>query len=392
MSQVPVNTNMEHTNGYYSVGNEIFANKLYASKRSLDIKMPLEWHYYDTLFDSVSKSNLGKTTLPELYKQRAQQLRDSYDFLVLYYSGGADSWNVLNTFLKNKIKLDCIFVQHPVSVKKTYIPNIIDESAANQFSEWDFVIKPDLEYISKYHPNIHIEIGDYTNNISSLEKSLENTLNDVTISYNVIRLLKMVNECQFEMRWLQQGKTVGCIYGVDKPNLLEKDGNCYYTFLDRWFSASINLYNPSGIEYFYITPNFPSLTIEQSLVLFNWYKANPNFRHLIKATSLRPEMKSFTQSQISNEFKIRHNICKTVLYDGWDSTKFQANKPGPSKKEHPEFIDWEEHLIQIPEYKNIGLKWRSHWNSFWTPNDKLTFKSEGELKHIWSKWHYLCAS
>jgi hypothetical protein len=58
--------------------------------------------YHDT-FKNFNKDLLGKIPLKTLYKERAQQLRDNYDELILYYSGGSDSHNILHTFLQNNI-------------------------------------------------------------------------------------------------------------------------------------------------------------------------------------------------------------------------------------------------------------------------------------------------
>ena len=42
----------------------------------------------------------------ELKKQRAQHIRDNYDYVVLYFSGGSDSTTVLNSFYDNNIYID----------------------------------------------------------------------------------------------------------------------------------------------------------------------------------------------------------------------------------------------------------------------------------------------
>ena len=49
---------------------------------------------------------ISRKDIDELYRQRAHQLRDKYDYVVLWFSGGADSNNVLNSFIDNDIKID----------------------------------------------------------------------------------------------------------------------------------------------------------------------------------------------------------------------------------------------------------------------------------------------
>ena len=55
-------------------------------------------------FDNYTWSIEPTPSLKELQKQRALQLRDSYPYLKLWFSGGADSTTVLNTFLDNKAR------------------------------------------------------------------------------------------------------------------------------------------------------------------------------------------------------------------------------------------------------------------------------------------------
>jgi hypothetical protein len=91
--------------GYYQVNDKIYTNKLlalYSNKNNDEIT----WNFHDDVFSQQDWTKKPAGTLQDLYKQRAQQLRDSYDYLILNFSGGADSWNILHTFLTNNIKLD----------------------------------------------------------------------------------------------------------------------------------------------------------------------------------------------------------------------------------------------------------------------------------------------
>ena len=61
-------------------------------------------------FDNYTWSIEPKSSLKQLQKERALQLRDTYDYLKLWFSGGGDSTTVLNTFLENNIHIDEICV------------------------------------------------------------------------------------------------------------------------------------------------------------------------------------------------------------------------------------------------------------------------------------------
>ena len=87
--------------GYYKVGQEKFVSKILAAIKATELKLPMTWHFHDDVFAKVKPT--GQISLKELYKERALQLREKYDYLILNYSGGSDSWTILNTFLENNI-------------------------------------------------------------------------------------------------------------------------------------------------------------------------------------------------------------------------------------------------------------------------------------------------
>ena len=81
------------------------------------------------------------------------------------------------SFINNNIKLDEIIVNWPKPLVdgKFYEKNIVDRTARNYWSEWDFVIKPELDKLKHTHPDIKITINDYTDEltIKNLESSFE---------------------------------------------------------------------------------------------------------------------------------------------------------------------------------------------------------------------------
>ena len=64
------------------------------------------WDFNESVFSSYDWTVEPNESIADLYRQRAQQLRDKYDYIVLMFSGGADSTTVLRSFLDNDIKLD----------------------------------------------------------------------------------------------------------------------------------------------------------------------------------------------------------------------------------------------------------------------------------------------
>jgi len=82
----------------------------YPTKFEAILKSPfpekLKFYYFDHVFDTADWNKEPAESLPTLYKRRAEFLRDTYDYLVLCYSGGIDSTTILETFYDNNIHID----------------------------------------------------------------------------------------------------------------------------------------------------------------------------------------------------------------------------------------------------------------------------------------------
>ena len=96
---------------YYS-HKKIFGNKIQA----LQSNQPIQYYYYDDVWSKCDWTIEPSEPLEYYYKEQAQRIRDNYDYVVLCYSGGFDSSNILETFYYNNIK----FLNfHSKVVKKT---------------------------------------------------------------------------------------------------------------------------------------------------------------------------------------------------------------------------------------------------------------------------------
>jgi hypothetical protein len=275
-----------------------------------------------------------------LYKQRAQQLRDTYDYLVLYYSGGADSHNILRTFIDNNIKIDEICVKWPKQLidGNFYTPNTFDISARNYWSEWNYAVKPTLEWISKHNTDIKITIKDYAESIDKLN------IDSIISKLNFIRgggilLNSVISDSDTVIT--NKNKKITHIYGIDKPLLYMEDTRIYMFFSDVCLDqAGRGDIDPNNTECFYWSPDFPELPFEQAYQLSLYYKLNPAMQKFIWGDNL----KTAEEKSIANQFQTE--LARTLLYDNWDN-RFQADKPSSASRtdkffwfyEHPELED-----------------------------------------------------
>ena len=87
---------------YYDNESNVYTNQWDALASGKKCRL----YYYDDIFNSVDWTIEPPETLNELYKIRAQEIRDTYDHVILCYSGGHDSTNILEVFYYNNIHVD----------------------------------------------------------------------------------------------------------------------------------------------------------------------------------------------------------------------------------------------------------------------------------------------
>jgi len=122
---------------YWTVGNNIFYNKLLAADESKTTGLPLKFYFYNKTLDKFSFSQPINWTWDELLKQRALEIREKHEKLRLWFSGGRDSYLILDSFTKHNIVIDEI-----ITIDNNY-----------KKSEYSFI----FDYLTKnkhLHPNV----------------------------------------------------------------------------------------------------------------------------------------------------------------------------------------------------------------------------------------------
>ena len=86
--------------GYYLCDGREFESKvqcyLYASQNNKDV----QWIFNNGALANYDFSQEPSETLDALYDRRAREIREKYDYVVLSYSGGSDSHNILMSFYR----------------------------------------------------------------------------------------------------------------------------------------------------------------------------------------------------------------------------------------------------------------------------------------------------
>jgi len=146
--------------GSYTVNQKVFFDKIEAIMEAQKTLADITWDFHQSQFRKVDWTIEPKLSLPELYKLRAQQIRDQYDYIVIMFSGGADSTNVLYSFLDNNIRVDEIVASIPTSGLRDFKESTNAESS-NNASEWMLTTMPALQKVVTHYPDVKISINDF---------------------------------------------------------------------------------------------------------------------------------------------------------------------------------------------------------------------------------------
>ena len=331
--------------GQWKAGDIVFNRKfdamLHASKNNLKVKFV----YHDQVWEKFDRTLLGKVPLSMLYKERAQQLRDSYQYLILNYSGGADSHNILMTFLNNNIKLDEICVKWPKVLMdgNLYSPNNVDRSALNYWSEWDYSVKPTLDWVSRTHPNIKITIKDFVGKVESIDIA---SLFDKIEHIRSGAMLQTASISDSDLVLADRSITTGHIYGIDKPLLALGDNNRVGMFFSDLAISPVvpGVLDPENAECFYWAPDMPLLTFEMAYQASEYYNINKYKRNYLWRSN------NTASNGMINQFQ--NDVTKSVCYNTWDN-RFQADKPTKANRTDKWF--WFFESSEFETVKNIYI-------------------------------------
>lgn len=264
---------------YYTDDGSQFDSKILAIKYAKAKGQSVKFYYYDHIYNALDWTREPAQSLPELYKQQALRIRDSYDYIILCYSGGYDSTNILETFYYNNIKLDkiisvgafsrdsCFGVDenHNGEIYHNAYPYIKELGLESIFQTYDYTelfSKIDKLSIAEYGSEWFHETGSWFSPHNWFWKDLH----------------------KFVIPESMLGKKVAIIFGKDKPNLfysqdcadkynLERGQlNCFY-FRDIPVNAYGNVRNTTEYDLinFYWDPEFPEILIKQVNLLSRYY-------------------------------------------------------------------------------------------------------------------------
>ena len=260
--------------GYYTVGDHKTYSKLDAIELHIQTGIHPTWHFNDEIFGSCDWINEPTESLDELYRIRAQQIREKYDYVVLFYSSGADSQNMLNAFIRNGIHID----------------EIVNFWAKEGDDDYDSFFNAEIYHeaipntlkIVAEHPAIKHRVIDLTSIIAGLYNDSDRRfdfLYDMNCMFSPNNYARsFIRESISEYKDITaSGKNMCFVYGSEKPRLyLEAGKYCvrFLDILDNVVTPRTQRLNRSWEhdELFYWSPDLPELIIKQAHVVMRYLK------------------------------------------------------------------------------------------------------------------------
>jgi hypothetical protein len=301
--------------GFYQVGNLTCASKIQAILEAERQHSFPHFVFNDEIYSRFDWTVEPAETLDQLYTRRAWELREKYDYLVLHFSGGSDSANILETFIRNKIPLEELFIRGPW---KTSDKNIHNHDPSNQHAEAWFTSWPLANWVKDNHyPNIKITVTDTTqylvdyfvHNSDWHERLVLNSLTPGTVwkaDYDLV---------ETSYRDLSnRGLKVGHILGVEKPMVFYNQGRYHVKFLDKLINIMIpgrctTAQEDYNVEAFYWGETTAPLIIKQAHAV----------KRCIKDNNLDPKI-------LQNKGRQFQEWLANVIYDRSLPLPFTTNK------------------------------------------------------------------
>lgn len=247
---------------YYSEDGITFSNRLLAGKYRHETNKKIYYYYNDDFYSKLNWLVEPEGELEFHYKNQAQRIRDEYDYVILMYSGGFDSSNILETYYYNNIRLDKIVCMgalkqdehsdtdenHNGELYRNAFPNLSSLGLDSIVQVFDF---------SQYYSDI-TQLSLYQYGEDWIER-IGGRYSPCCMVFHDIH--KYIVPEQY------QNKKVAIVWGVDKPSIYTENGKNGFRFSDMRLTSYGRFNNPRSpnIENvnFYWDINYPLILLKQ---------------------------------------------------------------------------------------------------------------------------------
>jgi hypothetical protein len=178
-------------------------------------------------------------TLGQMYAARARTLRDKYDYLLLMYSGGSDSHQMMMSFLKAGVRIDEVRTCYPMKWVEKVSGGASPLSHFGLLHEFHHAVVPGLRLLTTRSPKTKITIQDTTDAYDGDMNGWHAEHASPMRNTGGVHGLFAANFRARQERDLQRdidriGGNVGVVYGADKPHMRLRGREVSVSFPDHW--------------------------------------------------------------------------------------------------------------------------------------------------------------
>jgi hypothetical protein len=384
-----------HTNGhlnkhgYFSVGNQNLYSKLDAIQMSMRTGESVQWHFNDDVFKKQDWTAEPETDIKTMYRERAQAIRDQFDYVVVMFSGGADSTTILDSFIDNNIPIDEVFMHQWIKYQPegadSYMNTEITYSALPYLKRklptaWNTTVRlhdpSDYALAQLNNADFRQRSNREVNNIHNLQM--------ISLHHNLHRRFPEY------VKLIEQGKRIVFVWGEAKPHVtydLEKNKHFFY-FEDHYAHApqprDQEQNDPAcQHEQFYDDPQYPQIKIKQAHLLLNVLKQIKHRTDIFFAgdnlgkDSTHPDnYRAISAVTYYNDqrYVLDRNAFNCAIYPDWNFLTYHQDKQ-PGRVIHPAHA-WIERVDPV-----ASKKWMSEYINTYSQLPEEWTKYFGGLKN-----------
>jgi len=314
--------------GFYQVNDLKFYSKVSAieaaKKNNVD---KIHWNFNDYEFASYNWKIEPTEDLRTLYQKRARQIRERYDYIVLWWSGGADSYTMLRAFVDQGLFVDEIATFHNFGGDGSW------DTYLN--SEVSRVAMPVAKQLLEHSPLTKFRLVDHLDYQKDLF-SKDNNKFDFLYKSNAVfspnqQARRYIREQEKDYLDLySKGKSVCFVWGIDKPRVNLINNKYAINFID----IVDNAVNPltqelnrswENDEFFYWSPDACDILCKQGHLVMNYLKNVPEYD--VKAGWLTPEYNVLGKAKYNNTFiYLTNNGLHRIVYPDWNTDTYSSGK------------------------------------------------------------------
>jgi len=311
--------------GYYEVNNKKYFLLREAYEQVTHVNQ-IKFNFHDDWFMRMNTSVEPTQSLDELYRQRVQQIRKKYDYVVLAYSGGADSHNILKYFELTDTPLDEIVLFEDSRVRSR------DSVISGEVFQ---VALPDATKFVEKYPATKIRLLDGQEYVSKIVFDKSFKFDPYYMASYHLRPTGLLWHGWWEyfiddyQRMHSQGKRIGVVWGFEKPKVMYDPIKGYMMRFHDWHTQAghkqaltVGIESCASDEPFYWTHELPLLSIKQAHLVAKYlqYTDSIGFNPQHGLDQLGNCLKRKSGNFISYEY------IHPIIYPYWDINTFTYGK------------------------------------------------------------------